>query len=118
MNTDILTYNSLKWEKTKEKIDEYVPVTIAGYEGLAKLESFGCNGDFIVKFSDEHVEEIKISAKSYADGSSNKDGKSFHDLQKKMIDDANKANTIAKLAEYVSAFVGAWTLDDTVQEPK
>ena len=118
MNTDILTYNSLKWEKTAEKTDEYVSVKIAGYDGFAKLESFGCNGDFIVKFSDEHVEEIKISAKSYADGSSNKDGKSFHDLQNEMIGDANKANTIAKMTEYVSAFVGAWTLDDTVQEPK
>ncbi|MBQ8922683.1 MAG: hypothetical protein IJ060_11095 [Oscillospiraceae bacterium] len=118
MNTDILTYNSLKWENAAEKTDEYTSVKIAGYEGLAKLESFGCNGDFIVKFSDAHVEEIKISAKSFADGSRSRDGKSFSDVQKEMIDDANKAATISKMAEYVGAFVGAWTLDDSVQEPQ
>ena len=118
INTDILTYNSLLWSKTKEKTDEYTPVTVAGHEAFAKLQTFGCNGEFVVYFDDTHVETVKIYAKSYADGSTNKDGKSFSDVQKEMIDDANKAATIAKMTEYVSAFVGAWTIDESVQEPK
>ena len=118
MTNDILTYNSMLWANCQKKEDEYTPVTIAGHEALAKLQSYGCDGEFVVHFSDEHVETVKISAKSYADGSKNKDGKSFYDLQKEMIDDANKADTIAKMAEYVDAFVSSWTIDETVQEPK
>ena len=118
MNTDILSENSLKWEKTKEKSDEYTAVKVAGHDALAKLATYGLNGEFVIQLSEDHVETVNVSGKSYDDGSMKKDGKSFYDLQKEMIDDANQADTIAKMAEYVDAFVSSWTIDETVQAPK
>ena len=118
INSDILSSTKALWNSTENKADEWTKMTICGYEAYAQLASYGCNAEFRIKFGEDHVETVKINAKEYADGERTKDGVSFSDLQADMISEANSAATLNKMAEYVSDFVSAWTIDETIKEPK
>lgn len=112
IETEILTYNSMLWENSKKKGDEYTALKIAGYDALGKLQSFGASGELIIQLNENHVEKINVSAVSFADGSKNKDGVSFYDLQKEMMDDSHKAETLKKFASYADGFVSKWVLNE------
>lgn len=112
ITTDILSNNSGLWKNTQKKTDEYTATKIAGHDALCKLASYGLLGEFVIQLDEEHVEQVRISANYFSDGSKKKDGKSMTDLQKELTDDAHKADTLKKMGEYLEGFVNAWTEEE------
>ena len=113
MNTDRLSYNNMLWDNTQKKADEFLSTTIAGHDAYIKFGvGSSLNATAIVFFSDEHVEQVQISASTFADGTNKRDDVRFSDYKDELTSEDNADATLQMLADYIGEYVQTWTIED------
>ena len=113
MKTDILSSGSMMWENRVGNTDKYTPCTIAGYDALVNAGvGASIKYEFTIKLNDDHVEVVTLSASTFSDGSTSRDGVRFSDYQKEMMDESHAPDTIKLFGDYVSQFVSTWEVMD------
>lgn len=113
MNTDRLSYNNMLWDNTQKKADEFLSTTIAGHDAYIKFGvGSSLNATAIVFFNDQHVEQVQISASTFADGTNKRDDVKFSDYKDELTSEDNADATLQMLADYIGEYVQTWTIED------
>ena len=110
-----MSFDDLKedWDFIQKKADEYLFTSVAGHDAYVKFGvGSSLNATAIVFFSDEHVEQVQISASAFADGSKKRDDVNFSDYVKELKSEENADATLQKLADYMGEYVQTWTIED------